>query len=124
MSDRYQQAQALIYGIVETANFMYLIGWTGTKTPRGATINGDPIVSAHHGMVFCERAGQIGNYVRVEEFGGDNHDQHLMLIGLNEEAKVLAPGVQGASADVVTKETVEQTVRTEITRMISLEDDE
>jgi hypothetical protein len=58
----------------------FRLHWTGTKIPRGASIDGDPIAWTQHGVVSGASQNTIGYYSRLEEWTGPNKDEHEMLI--------------------------------------------
>lgn len=58
----------------------YRLHWTGTKVPRGATIDGQPISWTQHGIVYVKDGTTKGYYTRVQEWSGQNQDEHEMLI--------------------------------------------
>lgn len=69
----------------------YIMQWTGSKIPRGATIDGAPIAWSQRGFLYKKGGEQLGYYDRMEEFGGPNRDQHMMLITTDKPAIVVAP---------------------------------
>lgn len=58
----------------------FRIHWTGSKIPRGAMIDGEAISWTQHGVVYGASQSTLGYYSRLEEWSGDNHDEHEMLI--------------------------------------------
>jgi hypothetical protein len=62
----------------------YRLHWTGSKIPRGATVDGKP--RTQHGIVYVDGpfdGRQAGYYVRTQEWTGQNNDEHEMLISTN-----------------------------------------
>jgi len=61
----------------------YRLHWTGSKIPRGAFVDGKPITWTQHGIVYVGGSldgSQVGYYTRVQEWSGDNKDEHEMII--------------------------------------------
>lgn len=67
----------------------FRLHWKGSKIPRGAFLDGSPIVWTQHGIVSTEATANSGYYARVEEWSGVNKDEHEMIIATNGE--VTAP---------------------------------
>lgn len=65
---------------VERGSTPIKLEWKGTKIPRGLSINGVPIAWTQHGIVTGENGQRLGTYKRLVEFGGPNHDEHVMLV--------------------------------------------
>ena len=60
----------------------FFVEWSGTKTPKGATILGKAIDQADDGQVFCDRGELLGTYARLAQYQGPSGDQHSMVISV------------------------------------------
>ena len=89
--DPMKLANALVDDIRNSSTHDYIMRWKGSKIPRGAIIDGIAIVWTQHGIIIGENGEALGYYDRMREFGGDNHDEHAMLITTPEAARVVAP---------------------------------
>ena len=54
--------------------------WKGSKVPRGHCVNGIEIGWTQHGIVTGVNRENLGTYTRLQEFGGPDRDEHVMLI--------------------------------------------
>ncbi len=54
--------------------------WKGSKVPRGHSVNGIQIGWTQHGLVTGVDGQNLGTYTRLQEFGGPDRDEHVMLI--------------------------------------------
>src|ERR1700733_13293533 len=89
-----ETARELIGGVAAKQPNHYLLSWTGTKVPRGASIDGIQIGWTQHGMVTGTEGEQWGYYERMMEFGGaEGRDQ---VIVISTTAKDVAPPAGGS----------------------------
>jgi hypothetical protein len=61
------------------AKKVFHLKWKGGKVPEGAVVDEKRIVYTRDGNVTGERTS-IGTYERLVEFGGENRDEHQMLV--------------------------------------------
>jgi hypothetical protein len=75
-----QKALQLISSIAQRRTRVYLLQWNGSKIPRGFIIGDCPIVWTQHGIVIGHDHIKIGEYERLEEYGGTDGTRHLMMV--------------------------------------------
>lgn len=90
-SDPMNMANRLVNAIRQSCPGRYLMRWTGTKNPHGATIDGVEINWAQHGRLTDPMGNELGFYRRTAEFSGSNRDQHAMIVSTKTEVEVIAP---------------------------------
>ncbi len=80
------QFNAIRAALTKKARRVFILTWKGDKVPSGAMILGHEVVWTQDGMVqTAER--EIGTYQRLLEFGGDNHDEQVMLCHIFAQPK-------------------------------------
>lgn len=84
-------ANKLLKIIRQSCHGRYIMRWTGTKNPHGATISGIEIKWAQHGRLTGPNGIELGFYRRTVEFEGHSQDQHAMIVSTNNEVEVIAP---------------------------------
>jgi len=75
-------AKSLLTSLRTKRNNAFKLNWKGTKIPRGAKLDNNPITWTQHGCVYTgELCGEIvGYYVRTKEWQGESKDEHEMII--------------------------------------------
>lgn len=77
--EREGTANSVLQATAANADSMWFLRWKGTKTPRGASILSYPIDWTQNGVV-SSGSKMIGTYTRLQEFGGPDHDEHMMIV--------------------------------------------
>ena len=77
---RDERVSSILHGLAEKAETLWFLRWKGTKTPHGAVLGKVAVSHAQNGIVCSDGGDMIGTYERLVEWGGPNHDEHMMLI--------------------------------------------
>lgn len=83
---RNAQASAVIGALAANKTLTQVMKWKGSKIPRGGKVGNIEIGWSQHDIITGKNGEQLGFYERLQEFGGANHDEHVMLIRVNEPA--------------------------------------
>ncbi|OGK41626.1 hypothetical protein A2954_07135 [Candidatus Roizmanbacteria bacterium RIFCSPLOWO2_01_FULL_37_12] len=71
-----------LLGLIGEAESAIVLNWIGSKIPRGVVINNKEIAGAQNKVVTSKKGEIIGIYDRLIESGGENNDEHCMVVFL------------------------------------------
>ena len=66
----------------KSAARIFRLSWRGSKTPRGAVVANETIMTTQNGVVHNTDRTRIGTYERLVEFGGPSENEQEMLVYL------------------------------------------
>ena len=78
--ERNERVNSVLHKAAESSRTLWFLRWKGTKTPHGAVLGETPILYARNGSVCSVQGDTIGIYERLVEWGGPDHDEHMMVI--------------------------------------------
>ena len=78
--ERNERVNSVLHEAAESSETLWFLRWKGTKTPHGAALGKTVISHAQNGIVCSVKGDTIGTYERLVEWGGPDHDEHMMVI--------------------------------------------
>lgn len=74
------QVNSILEKIKKEALSAYVLNWKGGKIPYGAEIGGHKVGWTQNGIVSNEKGEMIGTYDRLMEWGGEDKNEHCMIV--------------------------------------------
>ena len=74
------RVSSLPQGLAAKSETLWFLRWKGTKTPHGAVLGEAAVSHAQNGIVCSDKGYVIGSYERLVEWGGADHDEHMMVV--------------------------------------------
>lgn len=75
-----EQVDTFLDAFRRKSHSVFELSWKGDKVPDGTVLLGKTIGWTQHGVVTSADGEMMGTYKRMVEFGGPNHDEHVMRI--------------------------------------------
>jgi len=75
-----ERANSFLQGLAAKSETLWFLRWKGTKTPHGAVLGEAAVSHAQDGIVCSTKGDVIGSYERLVEWGGADHDEHMMVV--------------------------------------------